>query len=348
MIIVLSLILIGSLCSCESRIDLGDDGEGMVLMMNAQICTSDSTHYVMLARSRVEGVFPVNNAILSCFVNGSLVGESTIVDRIQEIPVSIDYDAGQGVSIMHFNAIFKPADKVCLKASSEGMNCEVQLTVPSIPKIMKAEAAKCSSEAESEYWTYRFDVNIKDINNEINFYRFKLLDRSYVQVVKSNENSYYHSGDILVRNDSEVPVDNTKEPLLNSGERTISSYFEQGNSYFDNVLNLFTDSAFRDDSYSMTVYTDKPFSLKPKTMEMGEVMQANNIATIQLMNIGREGYLYLTGYQFNNSIESGTYLTNDYIFPSNVVGGTGFVAIFTSVEYDIPLSSIRYDDSYYH
>lgn len=338
--------LLPLMISCESIIDIGNDDLGEVMVLNAQMCTSDSVHTVMLAYSKPEGIFPVAEGQVECYINGAIVAKSSTVDEQQEIP-SIYGTSIQGYSLLHFAAHFNPGDEVCIKAYSGDISCEANVMVAQAPKLLDVHTIKCETDLDRETGIYKFEISIEDIVNELNFYSLKLLDESYVQVIEADTFSDYHSGDILNAAMHEASVNNTQEPILNAGAGTISSYFDSGDSYFDNSLNLFTDYLFRDKSYTLTLYSTSPydFNIKPNERCSGEVMKAYNIARVRLLNMSQEEYLYLVGCQFENSIESSTYLTSDYIYPSNVVGGMGFVAISSVTDYDILISTKEYNDN---
>jgi len=325
------------LCSCEIAIDLGDDGLGRVLLMNAQMSTADTTHTIYLATSEQTGFSSVKQAVISCYVNGTLVNVSDTIDDVEEI----GYFAKQSVSVLHIKASFAPGDLVCIKASSGDLHCEAEVTVPAAPVILDAKVEKCVSDYDCSMGDYKFTVDIEDLKDEYNYYFLNVLDVSYVVVTKTDSH-WYKAGYIMNRQD-ELPRFNTEgEPLLHSsgiGPSIGNSY----NSYFNNKQNLFSDASFRDSRYNLKFYSTRGFSITPRTMSTGEEMISHNIAVIQIFNISKDEYLYQDCYQFDNSSESGTFLTNELVYPCNVTGGLGFVSINAATEYVLNVSSFLHD-----
>ena len=340
------LVLLTSIQSCESMINLGDDDLGNVLIMNAQMCSSDTDHIVWLSLSNGETISPVEKAVVSCYVNGRLVCVSDTAADFREIPFFAAGDASFGVSGYPIQARFAAGDQIRIVAESGEQHCEAQTVVPLAPLILSAAATPCTSSADLSQGNYRFMVTVRDLKDEYNYFYLRLLNQSSIIVEKSNR-SNIHPGDVLFGMNEIVPINTTGEPLLNSGDRTLGSLGDSSSSFFNNKENLFTDVLFRNGDYSLHFYTKERFMLKPREMVTGDVFVAYNKAIIRLFAITREEYLYLTGYQFIHSLESGTYLTDEYIFSSNVNGGLGFVAVNSAADYEIDLSSYRYDaDSY--
>ena len=83
--------------ACESFIELGDDGLGVVLMMNAQICTADTSHIIWLSYSSPSSIVPVEDGVVSCFVNGQLVSTVDAMSVENEIPLSVSGNVSYGV-----------------------------------------------------------------------------------------------------------------------------------------------------------------------------------------------------------------------------------------------------------
>ena len=98
---------------------------------------------------------------------------------------------------------------------------------------------------------------------------------------------------------------------------------------------------YRNGEYTMRVFTSERFINGPKTMEGGDSMIVYTTAVVRVFNISREDYLSLSGYQFSNSKESETFLTEEFVFPNNVKGGIGFVSVDTAADYEIAFPTRR-------
>ncbi|MBR5955732.1 MAG: DUF4249 family protein [Bacteroidales bacterium] len=348
---IILLILLMAASACETRIDLGDDGLGDVLMMNAQMCTTDTTHTVWLSRSARNSISFVDDAIVSCYVNDELVCVTSVVEKTDDVSLT-GKDKELCASGYVIRTTFSPGDKVRIKADCDNLQCEANIIVPKIPVLLEAKANICTTPAEYRNGTHRFKVHIQDFKDEYNYYCLRVLDHSFVEVGYSSTGEY-EPGDILLRQNNPLPINSRGEPVLNSGARTIGNQSTSddgydGNSYFDNKENIFTDVLFRNGDYTLDFYIDKIFSLwPPGGFSSEDVFTAYHKATVRLFNITREEYLYLSGYQFINSDENGTYFTGDFVFPSNVEGGLGFVTINSAVDYTIDISKRVFDKEYF-
>lgn len=330
--------------ACESTIDLGDDGLGDILVMNAQMSSLDLEHTIWLGLSNRQIIAPVKDAVVSCYVNGKLVSVAQSMKEQVDIPLSWESEVVYSMGGYHIEASFTPGDKVHIEAETPGgFRCSSDVIVPQAPAILDASATRCETVAERELGLYRFSVRIRDWSNEINYFFFRLLDQSYVEVETAHERAEFQPGDILNRLDEVVEVNTIGEPLLNSGAQIFGSQDMSGSSFFDNKENLFSDVLFRDGEYTFRVYTQARFNIKPQSIDKGDCFVAHNRAVVRLFHISKEEYLYLSGYQFNQSLESGTFFTEDFVFPCNVNGGLGFVSINSATDYVIDFPSYRYD-----
>lgn len=334
--------------ACESVIDLGDDGLGDMLVMNAQMSTSDYEHTIWLGLSDRQIIAPVRDAVVSCYVNGKLVSVAQSMKEQTNIPLSWESDIVYGMGGYHIEASFTPGDQVHIEAETpDGFRCSSDVIVPRTPLILDASVVPCETVTDRELGRYRFSVRIRDWNDELNFFFFRLLDQSFVEVETAHERADFQPGDILNRMDEVVEVNTIGEPLLNSGARILGSQNTSGSSFFDNRENLFTDVLFRNGEYTFRFYTQARFIIMPQSMEMGDCFVAHNRAVIRLFHISKEEYLYLSGYQFNQSLESGTFFTEDFVFPCNVNGGLGFVSINSATDFVIDFPSHRIDWEWY-
>ena len=82
------LLLIALFPSCETALDMGDDGLGDVLLMNAQMCTSETTHTVWLSLNSPDMISSVSGATVSCYVNDRLVSSTRTVEETDEQSLS--------------------------------------------------------------------------------------------------------------------------------------------------------------------------------------------------------------------------------------------------------------------
>ncbi len=358
MIYRLSMVFVAfCLISCESRIDLGDDGLGETLCLNAQLCTADTVHTVYLSLNRQDGFYPVTEGKITCYVNGNPAAETVTVDDIQSEQYYYydnepfrkersDVRNPEGVSVFHLRTVLSPGDKVVLEAESGGLHCQTETL--DVPKAVVIDNVSFTQNNSSSL--YDLKLRIEDFKNEDNFFRISVYDKSYSvfdEVGPSNINAL--PGQLIMSVDQIIDVNSEDEPLLNNGiSKTLSSSNGVMPSYFDNDYKLFKDDLFRDGDYVMNLVANTHFNTATyNTTTSGDVVTVHRIAMVRVLNLSRDEYQYLDGWQFLDSNESGYYLSGNFIFPQNVKDGLGFVAISTATDVKYELEPVRYDDSYF-
>ncbi len=327
------------LLSCEERIDIGNDGLGDQLMMDAQMSTADTVHTVYLSLSRISGLFLAENATISCYVNGTLADRTGEINEIVENPVG-----PQGhykVAAYQIRARFAPGDKVKLTADAGELHCEAEVSVPTAPMLKGAEFTQKSK------WEYKLAVDIEDNKGAYGYYFIRFYNTSYVQVIKADvypghASKDYKPGDIVKRVNYEVAADTKQEPLLRTGETYPGSDGDSQPSFFENEKNLFTDEMFRDGAYQLNVEIKKYEETVPTTIVDGDLYRSYNQLKVRLFHISKEEYVHMTGIQFRDSYESNSTLTGEFVYPHNVSGGLGFVAVNSESDIELLLYTKDY------
>ena len=345
-LLIASALAVISIQSCTAPLKMPDDGLGTVLIMNAQISTADTSHVVWLGYGTQDRVSAVLNGIVSCYVNGELIVTTDQVDEIVENTSPLfSGESLASVAAYRFNARFSPEDHVVIQAVVGNHRCQAAQDVLPAPVILDGRAIRCETVSDQQLGTYRLELRLQDQKDILNYHYLKLYLRSHMLVEVSIHGEHYpwapKVGDILDREEKEIRVISTGEPLLNSGASTLGSQGSSQESYFDNTTNLFTDLLFRDDEYTMHIFTNESLPHIPSSILGGETYLAFHSAVVRVFNVPKEEYRYLTGYQFEKSAESGTYFTEDFVFPNNVEGGIGFVSINTAADYEIALPTWR-------
>ena len=331
--LIVLLITVSSFLSCESPIEMGDDGLGEVLIMNAHINTADTSHVVWLAYGTQHGMRSTLDGVVSCFVNGKLVASTDKVVETYEKQTIDSFKNYISVAAYRFDAQIAPGDHVRIVASAGPHLCQAEMDVLPRPTILDAYMFPCETDVDKQCGRNRFEIRIQDQDGVLNYYYLRLIGASHIVVEKTAGLSSYNVGDVLERKNKEVHINTTGEPLLNTGARFLGDQGSSQASYFDNEENLFTDLLFRDGQYTIRVFTDEQFMNAPSTMDEGDSMIVYNMAIVRVFNISREEYLSLSGYQFANSRENGSFLTEEFVFPNNVEGGIGFVSVNTATDY---------------
>ncbi len=333
------LLAIAVIPSCESTIEMGEDGQGEVLIMNARMSTADTSHVIWLAYGTQHGVSSALDGVVSCFVNGELVAT---VDRVSEVHEKEDKGKKYfGAAGYLLDARIAPGDHVSIQAEAGKHHCRADVDVLPAPTILEARAFPSETDSDRQFGPYGLEIRIQDQHDVLNYHYLRILEKSHVLIEKADVFSSYKAGDILDREEKEIRIITTGEPLLNTGARILGDQGSSQASFFDNEENLFTDLLFRDGEYTMRVFTNERFKNGPKTMDSGDSMIVYTTAVVRVFNISREDYLSLSGYQFSNSKESETYLTEEFVFPNNVKGGIGFVSVEAAVDYEIAFPTRR-------
>lgn len=332
----LSVIILLGLVACDRTLDIGNDSLGEVLLMNAQLCSSDTTHTIWLSLNSPDMISSVQDAIVSCFVNDRLVSQSHTVEVTDVCPISVHDASRFEASGYRIHAQFKPEDRVCIMADMNGRHCETHLVVPKAPIILNAETDQTRS---------HFVIRIRDIKDEYNYYSLRLYSEGCVVVEESgNPRAGIFPGDTTFHEIKNVRIDSKGEPLLNSGARTISNPGSTQESFFDNADNLFTDLLFRDGDYAINIHNPKEkFNVRPRSWETGDRLICYNKAVIRIFSHTTDEYVFLTGCEYRRSIEGNSPFSEPFVFPNNVEGGLGFVSISTSSDYVIEFPSVRFE-----
>ncbi len=320
--------------SCESVLDLGDDGLGDVLLMNAQMCAGDSTHTVWLSLNSARVISSAPDATISCFVNDRMVCQTRRVAECNEHSFAFSNTVFRA-SGYKIRAHFTPGDNICIKADYQDHHCEAHVVVPRAPIIRDVMTDE----------THNFTIRIQDIKNEYSFYSLHISRESCVIVEETGSPwSSLSPGDTTAYEKNDVWIDSRDEPLLNSGTRTIINPELTQESFFDNTDNIFSDSMFRNEEYEIRVSTPKEsFLIRPKLYEDGNRQIGYNKATIRIKSFSEEEYVYLTGCEYVRSFEGNSLYSEPFIFPDNVDGGMGFVSVSSYSDYVINFPPRRFD-----
>ncbi len=325
------------LLSCEERIDIGNDGLGDQLMMDAQMSSADTVHTVYISLSRISGLFLAENAAISCYVNDTLVDSTGEICKIVENPAGVK--GHYKVAAYQIRARFAPGDKVKLTADAGELHCEAEVSVPAAPKLNGAEFTQMSR------WKYKLAVDIEDNRDEYGYYFIQFYNTSYVQVIKASTDHGFgprNPGDIIRRVNYEVIADTKQEPLLRTGETYPKSAGDSQPSFFENEKNLFTDEMFRDGTYQLHVDINNYEGIVPDGISDGDLYRSYNQLKVCLFHISKAEYVHLTGIQFRDSHESNSTLTGEFVYPSNVSGGLGFVAVNSESDIELLLYTKDY------
>ena len=338
--IISALVAVVMCASCEKYIDLKETGPERLLVVSGNVVSGDSTHTLNLAWSKFKGVEPVESAHLECYVNGRKVSETSRLTPVE------DLGRKEAVRQMSFAADFGPGDEVRITVEADGVTAEVVSVAPAIPEIT---AVDTSTVKAKDYFGdledhSLYSVSISDVRGEDNYYRVLMaLDSEFSVDWVSDDETQYRKGEVLGRVAKSIDIDNSREPLLrrNIGDTDDDS----DDNFYHNKYNLFTDSKFRDNDYTMKLVVEHNSSLRNVDMyeydeERVHLIQDRTVS-IKIWSMSKLSYLYMNDYMFDHSDQGGWSLVSGIPYPSNVKGGTGLVSIMSQARYKLRLGVLR-------
>lgn len=321
--------LAAAACTNTEYIDV--DNLDPVLVMNAQMKTSEDTHYIYLStssRSRIRGV---EGASVTVQINGGAPIQAT------QAPNETDYTtySESNACPYLFDATLSPGNRVEVKAVSGELSVSSEATVPSTPEIVSVEhisdvpftSQYSNVYGDADRWD-QIKVTVRDIKGEDSYYR---LGMSVEETYSSAQ------GDSVSVNT--FWFENTGEPLLSSasGGSLIDQLTADSNSY-----NIFSDSSFEDGEYTLKLFCSHDnwnrfteyqgyydyMSGGMVGLPEGTTYKATLLVT--LYSISHDQYLYIRAIGLN---QYDMLFSEPVSTPSNVEGGFGFVTVDTATTF---------------
>ena len=328
---------------CERYIDLSSVGPERLLVLNGNLVCGDTLHTIYLTWSMFNDVKPVTDAHLECYVNGDLAASSDEV----KTPDRFAYDAG----MMQFKARFNAGDEIRVRVKAGECEAESVSVVPNAPVITAVDTSDFNVYDKDGNATayYMAKVALQDVPGESNYYRMTMQLVSDFRASKVNpEYTDYKEGQFLCSVTSDVRFDNTYESLLyrkiNIGMDGSSDLYD-GDNYYANKFNIFTDQTFRDSEYTLKIAVGKGVlhnSYPDSWSNQKFVPVQYRKLRFRVLSMSRSSYTYMNDYTFDLSDQSSWTVVGDIPYPSNVRGGTGMVSVMNVAEFEIGLSRISY------
>lgn len=330
----LAAALLG-LASCTENLELTPTGPEREIVLNSFLVAGDTLQSACAAYSTFSKLARIDDATLSCYVNGSLVSQSALgsSDRV--------------IRYFSFKAEFKSGDEVRLKVvTSDGEKAESTVTVPQSASITGADTSMVTlkedgTDAPDKY--LRIRPTVADRPGEKNWYRVQLFKRATLTTVSSETESLIGTKN---HQDQEKKIYNHLEPVLNNGIdlSVLGGNNTEEDNYFANALNIFPDETFADRSYTLTLISQKG-SYYPRVYDgvSGDSFLAQGEIVVRLWTMTKDAYSYLNAVQFEVSSISGYTFFAPYSYKSNVEGGIGFVTAVSAFDHVIPLPDKIYN-----
>ncbi len=348
-----------SAASCTNTIDLNVQLPEKRLILNAFLSTEDETHIVYLAErtdrrndEAYQGIENVYGAEVTCYVNGEPVAAAQeYVRKDEEYPVKTKdvgpYLGAFGTAYYWFNATFRPGDRIRIEAKRGDDIVYSEVVVPEPAALELTAVADTDIQITESYSepVLKFDFRIRDVAGENTYYRVGNADRDMDLLFHFYDNLGNQTKEDVASKYTDSPkIHIGNDPILNDGYMPGSTDNVFNSLSPSNELRIFSDSQFRDKegtvslSVEKSIYQYRLFSLEKEAKRV----DVKPTLKIKIESLSFETYNY---YKALNAGESFGYdisfLMEPIIFPTNVVGGLGFVGVSSScsLEYEMDSSS---------
>jgi hypothetical protein len=334
----ISLLLLSFLAaSCYEEVVIPVGGDEPVGVMNAQLSTLDSTHFVYLSVSRKNRVRALPGADVRVFVNGAQALTA------QELPPHYE---GEWETAYVFETEIRPGDEVRIEARQGSLSLSAAVTAPQAVTISSVDTSTVRMTYMGETDTY---LQAKTVFRDIpdaSFYRvygrvvddFVYLDEDGIPIP-----------DFSGTAETGLWMETGFDPVISEGAgktggADLAAILSDGNSY-----SCFSDNPFADGECTIRpLISPYSFPLGPYGTYIPASMQddpdwemlaslqrkVHRRATVQIRSLDFSQYHYLKALE--NLDTFGTemsFLVEPTTLPSNVEGGLGFVGLETVTEY---------------
>jgi hypothetical protein len=307
-IMALSIIVFSLLAaSCKKEVIVEIDSSRKMLM-NAQICASDSVHRIHLGYSQSDHVDRAPGATVQIYVDDRLACQAT------EVSDSLGYGR---MSVYECTARLSAGDKVRIVAGNGNETASAMAAVPaSSGEILGIDTLTVKGNLQ-------MTIKVKDNDQARNYYRLKL---EHVRLSRFSQDGSWSGWTISV---SEKLLKNDDDPVLKGGRlggTGDNDFIGVGRS--SNTYCIFSDRLVSSTGTDITVYV--PYSSLRQFSFPGQfdAVQVRNYLRVSLVSMDEAEFNYLS---ILNILAEDDYDAMDYLeqvtVPSNVEGGAGFVEI---------------------
>lgn len=332
---ILSTALIAASCTNTTYLDF--PGTEPLIVMNAQISTSDSVHVVKLSKSTLSVADGLRGAVVTASVERD--GTSTPV-TVTEQPVSDEYGSERNPVDYSFKFKFRPGDRLTLKASAASLpDASATVTAPDAVEIVSVDtvSVKPGKNEDPNRSKYLVRVKIKDIPGQQNYYRisptydekvvFKVSYWDYNEETMEYERVFTGETEEYEAFDRRVTIDLSSEPLFSGGSSLGGGLLDDliDSEYGTYSYNTFTDSAFEDSEYTLRIYVFLDL-IVTAAADAEEIESAHAEIKMNVWSMSFEQFHYLKAINYDSDM--GVF-AEAVTIPSNVEGGTGQVSIET-------------------
>lgn len=326
--------------SCYEKVVISVGDVEPVGVINAQLNTAASTHYVHLSVSRDNRMYPLSEAEVRVFVNGSPVATAVL-----QSPTGYDIDRE---SVYSFDATFRPGDEVRLEARQERIDLSATVTVPPAVTISSVDTSSVQMTYMGETGTYlQAKTTFLDLP-DVSFYRvFGMMSDEFAYLDEDGNPLPGYTGTAEVNLWMETGFD----PVISegggkTGGMDLAALLDVGNPYHCFSDKPFSGGActirplFYHDSFGLS---DRYYGINvPDSMRddfdwedlYSRPQWIHRRAALQVRSLDLTQYHYLKALEALDTYGSEmSFLVEPTTLPSNVEGGLGFVGIEAVAEY---------------
>ncbi len=325
--IIICIVIFLTLVSCTREVPYIPKDADVLLMMNAQIDAASKSHRVWLGLSKTNTVGRLENASVVCFVNGEEISRGVFDETASKSAIQSCYS---------FGAELHPGDIIRLSAEGAGLAAYAEVAVPDTTgRLVSVDTLYTAT-------GIRFISTIKDDANGNNYYRMRLLVRTYL--------SYYYEqawSRWYVRSDEKV-IPHSDDPILDGriGGSEGDDFFGLGGN--SNHYCIFTDRLFAGSGAELTFDINETDLYHFSAERYFDSICIIPFAELSLISMDSSEYEYLSvqNILYDHDYDSSDFLESVAV-PTNVTGGTGFVGVFYPSSITLRLPEKVYGSSYY-
>lgn len=311
----LSVLCTALFSACENEIPFFSEPQKPQLLMNAVLEAGKEQNEVTLSIMSENKNTLVGNGSVTVFVNGEQ-------KEIAEAEVIWNSSNGDSMKLCRLETPFHPGDRIRLEATAEDGRynawAEVEMPRP-IENAIQVDTCYMPLKISSYMAPcIRYRITFADRPGEKNYYRLVIREDEYYGDPADGYEPYVMEPDII----------NQEDIVLTDGHLTTDDDEEFGilDLTIRNKRNVFTDSRFQDNSYTLNVYTRESYS--------STVLDC----TIRILSITQTYYRYMRALNCLDSDNYNETLMEPVIIPQNVVGGLGFVGAFSAQQVTLRLT----------
>lgn len=350
----IAIALLAAACTSTEYLDV--ENLDPVLVINAQMTSSEDQHTIHLSTSSRSKVSPVPDGAVSIRINGGAPIAAVYT------PPEEGYEEFSS-SKYKFSDKLNPGDVIEVTGTKGALTATATVTVPQEPNLLGVEFNHDVKHANAtdtvfggdyyyDYWPYaepnpyegnmwhEIKIRFTDFPGVDNYYRVRV----YLETAFTNEEGTETSTGYL-------GLDTSSEPVLTSANASeggiLDTISENTNSYC-----VFTDDLFKDKEYTLKLYFQEyevMYSRKYHNFDDGHYDEETGLwvepempegwsykanILVRLYSISQYQYIYLKALDLS---DLGMLFSEPVSIPTNVEGGMGFINVDSCKEVRLDL-----------